>query len=296
MRAIGADQTLPVGSFVRELLLSACQEIEVADAAARKSALDTGAYDPEAIRKLRLSIRRINYQLEALNDAEKVLGAKPLLRRLRAIGQPFGTLRDAQILEQRVAEALAKRRGDKARQIQKKAAAFRRRKEEPVYDAIEGGSAGLAIALLNDYRRALPFQTWLLGDARPLGRRVLRRSRRRLERLAKRARRRPTNENLHELRIAAKHTMYVAQAFARVLGPSATEFGDLLNTLQQTLGRQHDYVVVRAWLKKLGRKNRSLRPLAKKLARYEQRRARQLAEEWTRSWRPVQRFDERRFR
>lgn len=294
MRAPVTDQSLPVGSFLRELLLGACQEIETADAAARQSAVATGVYDPEAIRKLRLSIRRINYQLQALNDAEKVLGAKPLLRRLRVIGRPFGALRDAQILEQRVAEALGKRRGAKVRQIQKRAAAYRRQKEGPVYDAIEGGATGLAITLLNDYRRALPFQTWLLGDARPLGRRVLRRSRRRLERLARRARRRPSNENLHELRIAAKHTMYVAQAFARVLGPAATEFADLLNTLQQTLGRQHDYVVVRAWLKRTGKRHRPLRPMTKKLARYENRRAGQLAEEWVRHWRPIQRFDQKR--
>lgn len=283
-----------VGSFLRELLLTASREIELATAKARESAGDEQAYDPELTRKMRLSVRRVRYQLDALCEVERAFKTTRLVRKLGVVGQPFGALRDAQILEERVRGALGKRaRTPQGKKLRKKAAEFRASKEVPVRDALDAHATDKVLALLNEYRRAMPFQTWLMGDVTPLARAVLKSSWRELERVQRRARRRPSDENLHAVRIVAKRTMYVAQAFTKVLGPPVEEFATRLNDLQQALGRQHDHVIVAKWLSKTAKKTPKLRKLARRLAADERRRARKGARTWRRSWRKVRDLEPR---
>lgn len=289
----GGERIL-VGTFLRELLIAAGREIEAADALARQSSPDGEGYDPELTRKLRLSVRRVRYQLDAMSDVERSLKTAKLVRRLGAVGDPFGALRDAQILEQRVLDALGKRaRTPQGKKLRRKVAAYRQSKENPVYRAVDARAAERAVALLHEYRRAMPFQTWLMGDARPMARAVMKKSWRELERAERRARRRPTDANLHAVRKAAKRTMYVGQAFSRVLGPAVEEFADRVNELQQALGRQHDHVIVAQWLTKTAKKNPRLRRLARRLAKDERRRARKGARTWRRSWRAVRDMEPR---
>ncbi len=282
------DDRILVGSFLRELLLSASREIEAADALARESSRDGRGYDPELTRKLRLSVRRVRYQLDAMADVERSLKTKKLVCRLGIVGEPFGELRDAQILEKRVLDALGKKaRSPQGKQLRKKVAAYRESKETTVYKAAEAHTPERAVTLLNEYRRAMPFETWLMGDARPLARAVMKESWRELERAQRRARRRPTDENLHAVRKVAKRTMYVAQAFTRVLGPSVEEFAERVNDLQQALGRQHDHVIVAQWLARTAKKNPKMRRLARRLAKDERRRSRKGSRTWRRYWRAV---------
>lgn len=269
-----------VGTFVRELLLRASREIEGAAASAREGGSDT-AYDPELTRLLRVSLRRVRYQLAALSAVEPALKTRGVRRRLAELSEPFGALRDAQVLEDAVRGALGARRHRGAgRKILARAVRERRRRERPVRRALEAGASITALTVLDDYRRGLPFRLWLLGEAEPLARRALRVAWGEVERAARRARARPNNRRLHELRVEAKRAMYVARGFAGLLGPGVEELAERLSELQGALGRQHDHANVARWLRRLARARRGLRPRATRLAREESRRARHEARRW----------------
>lgn len=291
--ASGGERIL-VGSFLRELLLAAGREIETAAALARESGEDA-SYDPELTRKMRLSLRRVRYQLAAMTEVERSLKTTKLVHRLGVVGEPFGSLRDAQILEERVRRALgAKGRSAKGKRLRRHAAALRESREVPVRAALDARAADRAIALLNEYRRAMPFQAWLMGDVKPLARVVVKNSWRELERAASHARRHPSDANLHAVRIAAKRTMYVAQGFTTVLGPRAGAFAERLDDLQHVLGRQHDHVIVATWLRAIAKNHPKVRTLTRRLAADERRRARKAARRWRRYWRRVVDVEPRR--
>lgn len=279
----GGERVL-VGTYVRELLLRASREIEEAAARARESGSEE-AYDPELTRLLRVSLRRVRYQLAALSAVEPALKTRGVRRRLAEISEPFGALRDAQVLEDAVRDALGKRRRrGSGKKIMKRARRQRERCERPVRRALDAGASITALTVLDDYRRGLPFQIWLLGDAEPLARRALAATWRDLARAAKRAKKRPSDARLHELRIEAKRAMYVARGFAELLGPRVEDLAERLSDLQSTLGRQHDHVNVAGWLHRLARERRGLRRRARRLAREEAQRAAREARRWRALW------------
>ncbi len=284
----GGERVL-VGTYVRELLLRASREIEEAAARARESG-SADAYDPELTRLLRVSLRRVRYQLAALSAVEPALKTRGVRRRLAEISEPFGALRDAQVLEDAVRDALGgRRRRGAGQKIMRRARRQRRRCERPVRRALDAGASITALTVLDDYRRGLPFQIWLLGDAEPLARRALAATWRDLTRAAKRAKERPSDRRLHELRIEAKRAMYVARGFAELLGPRVEELAERLSDLQSVLGRQHDHVNVAGWLRRLGRERRGLRRRAARLAREESRRAAREARRWRPLWKAAAR-------
>ncbi len=279
----GGERVL-VGTYVRELVLGASREIEGAASRARESGA-SDVYDPELTRLLRVSLRRVRYQLAALSAVEPALKTRGVRRRLAEISEPFGALRDAQVLEDAVRDVLGgRRRRGAGKKILKRARRERERRERPVRRALDAGASITALTVLDDYRRGLPFQIWLLGDAEPLARKALAATWRDLTRAAQRAKERPSDRRLHELRIEAKRAMYVARGFSELLGPRVEVLAERLSDLQSTLGRQHDHVNVAGWLRRLGRERGGLRRGAGRLAREESRRAAKEARRWRALW------------
>ncbi|HEV7535035.1 MAG TPA: CYTH and CHAD domain-containing protein [Acidimicrobiia bacterium] len=67
----------------------------------------------------------------------------------------------------------------------------------------------------------------------------------------------PADEQLHAVRILAKHTRYAAEAAARVAGKPATAFAKQIAAVQTVLGDHQDACVMEAWLRAAGPKTRS---------------------------------------
>jgi CHAD domain-containing protein len=59
----------------------------------------------------------------------------------------------------------------------------------------------------------------------------------------------PADEELHAVRILAKHARYAAEAAARVMGKPAAAFASALAGLQTVLGDHQDACVTEAWLR-----------------------------------------------
>jgi CHAD domain-containing protein len=75
--------------------------------------------------------------------------------------------------------------------------------------------------------------------------------------VARRARRldsHPSDEELHQLRIAAKKCRYAVLALVPLLGDGPARIGALLGVLQDALGEQHDAVVAGHWLQEAVRR------------------------------------------
>jgi CHAD domain-containing protein len=281
-----------MGAMMRGYLSSAVSDIEAADSVVRKHLGEGLADNPEAIRKLRLSFRRVQYELETMAKIEKTLVTKTLIRRLQEIGKPFGNLRDAEVLELRVIKGLGPRgatpEGD---QIIRIAASARRHEHLATEALLDSLAYRETLQTLHEYQRALPTQHVAPAELRPVAQRVLRDSWRELRREVKRTKRNVTNAQLHLLRITAKRALYSTQSFSKVLGPPAEEFALRLDLLQKFLGKQHDQVNAVAWIKAVGKNHLPLKKLAHALAAEEGRRARANAKRWSSRWESVRDLD-----
>jgi CHAD domain-containing protein len=69
----------------------------------------------------------------------------------------------------------------------------------------------------------------------------------------------PADEQLHAVRILAKHTRYAAEASAGVIGKPATRFAKQIAAVQTVLGDHQDACVTEDWLRQAAPKARSTR-------------------------------------
>lgn len=277
-----------VGTFLKLILRGASSEIAAADAVVRRSQQHGTAHDPESIRKLRLSFRRLLYRLEMMSDVEESLSSQDLVRGLDEVGKPLGELRDAEILATLVIKALGDRIGSpEGRQLMAMVTELRRTKQLSADAMINSTMYQDVIRATTGYRDSIATLEASTLSIRPFAHRVMYLSWRRLRKAAKRAKRNGSDDNLHQLRIAAKRSMYSAQAFEELLGTPTQRFASRLGLLQRHLGGQHDHVVTCAWIEKAGEDHPSLRHLTKTLSAKERKRADRSANKWTGRWKAV---------
>jgi len=271
--------------LVRGLLNVARESISAADAVVRKNRLAGDPDDPESIRKLRLSFRRVQYQLTTMSEVDHTLNAKPLIRQLREIGRPFGRLRDAEILELRVTKALGDRRTTpEGRQLIDIVAAIRRVEQQATDSLLNSMEYLETLRSINEFRSSLPPDAVSPAMARPVARRAVAVTWRGLRSEAKRAVADPTDANLHLMRIAGKRMVYSTQAYSYVLGGPADELARRVDAMQKFLGRQHDHVIVSVEIRRVGKDHPLLRELANALSAEERQRADDCARHWPRYW------------
>jgi CHAD domain-containing protein len=287
-------ESLIIGAMMREYLRAAVDDIASADLVVRQHREEGLADNPEAIRKLRLSFRRVQYQLATMAKIEKSLTTKTLIRRLHDVGKPFGDLRDAEVLELRVIKGLGERaQTPKGLQLKKIAADARRLEQLATETLIDSRAYHETLEALNEYRRALPTRNISPTMIQPIAQRVLQTSWKRLRREVKRAKRNGSDANLHYLRITAKRALYSTQIFSNVLGPPAEDYAHRVDLLQKFLGKQHDQVLASAWAKDVGRLHPPLRKLASEFAKDERKRANANAKRWNPYWESVEELQPR---
>ncbi|MFY9782635.1 MAG: CHAD domain-containing protein [Acidimicrobiales bacterium] len=282
------DVRLIVRVLVRGVANVAREEITTAEEVLRKNRLDGDADDPGSVRKLRIAIRRFEYELEALTDLDETLNAEAFIRQLHEIGRPLGRLRDAEILESRVLKAL----GDQAssvegRQLMARVAEERREMQRSSDALVESSVFQETLTAISGLRTSLPSNAVSPAMARPVVQEAVRLSWRNLRQAAKKAKNDESDELLHALRRTVKRTVYLTRAFSYVLGPSSEEFTLRLISLQKILGRQHDHVTVSEWLKAESKREPQLRELMYALASEERDRADGYTSHWVRYWKSV---------
>jgi len=274
-----------VKGFTRGILRFAESDIKMADFTVRNSLREGVPDDPEATRKIRLSFRRIRYVLKTMAAIESSLGAEFLIGRLGDVGKPFGRLRDAEILESTVLKAL----GDRAdttqgRQLLAIAAHARRVEQQTTDHILRSDTYRENIDEVSKFRHSLPSRDSTPDMLKPMAERAMHVSWRALRRVALKAIQDPADTNLHRTRIAAKRTLYAAQALSEVLGMPTEEFVSKVNELQKYLGKQHDLAIASKWCARVSKDYPALRGFSRSLGREVRRRADKRSTRWTEYW------------
>lgn len=277
-----------VKAFTRELLNVAESDIKLADFIVRNNRTEGEPDDPESTRKLRLSFRRVQYRLTTMASIDPTLGADDLIERLYEVGKPFGRLRDAEVLEAGVIKALGNRiASPQGRQLMDLAARERRNLQQKADDLLKSDKYHDTLREVSEFRTSLPTRHASSETLSPMAERAMHLAWRELRRVAKEAKRRPSDKNLHQTRIAAKRTLYAAQALSDILGAPMEEYSRRVDVMQKYLGKQHDLVIGSRWFRDVGRDHPNLKKITKKLAAQERRRADKRARRWTDYWQAV---------
>ena len=256
----GAVTTVGAHSTMGEVVRGA-----VGHALARIVSHDPGVRlgdDPEDVHQARVGTRRLRSDLRTfrpLLDADWVAGLREEAGWYAGL---LGAVRDIEVLMERLerqADSLPKEDSAAvtpivarlAKEREAARAALLRGMDSPRYIGLldrlidaateprfaEGGAAGTAGA-----------------DALPG---LVRRPWRRLAKAVKALPEVPADQELHAVRILAKHTRYAAEAAAPVIGKRATIFAKQMAAVQTVLGDHQDACVMEGWLRQAAGRTRA---------------------------------------
>jgi CHAD domain-containing protein len=240
----------------------------VANALARMVVHDPGVRlgdDPEDVHQARVGTRRLRSDLRTfrpLLDPDWVAGVREEAGWYAAL---LGEVRDTEVLMERLevqAHRLPKEDATGVKSIVRRLA---REREAARSRLLEGMNSPRYVALLDRLTEAAvapQFAAVATGggpgqpaaDALPA---LVRRPWRRLAKAVRALPEVPADEQLHGVRILAKHTRYAAEAASGVVGKRATAFAKQMAAVQTVLGDHQDACVMEAWLRAAGPKTRS---------------------------------------
>lgn len=258
--AVGADSTM--GEVVRA---------SVANALARIVAHDSGVRmgdDPEDVHQARVGTRRLRSDLRTfrpLLDPEWVAGLREEAGWYAAL---LGEVRDSEVLMERLEHQALSLPKEDAAAVKSVVARLAREREAARKRLLAGMDSPRYVALLDrltDATAQPQFASTEAGEPAADPRQpaaealpaLVRRPWRRLAKAVKALPEVPADEQLHEVRILAKHTRYAAEASAGVLGKPASRFAKQIAAVQTVLGDHQDACVTEGWLRQAGPKTRS---------------------------------------
>jgi CHAD domain-containing protein len=282
------EERLIARVLLRGLVHIARGEITAAESAVLGARSQNEQENPESIRLLRISIRRIEYQISTMSEIDTSIRVGELADRLHYVGEPFSELRDTEIISERVVKALGERLHTvEGKRLVGLITEQRVRAQSASDDALDSGGLRSVLDALNEFQQKLPRDAITPAMARPVAQQAVRATWRTVKRSAKLAKKSGEDDDLHKLRRTIKRSVYSTRGFSYVLGPPSEEFAARLVVVQKALGRQHDRVIVSEWFQDAAESDDSLAPLAHAVSREERRRADNGAGEWVGPWKMV---------
>jgi CHAD domain-containing protein len=216
--------------------------------------------DPEAIHQVRVATRRLRSDLKTLEPLLDLKFVDGIRNELRWIGECLGSVRDADVLIERVDEMgrtlhLAP---DATSAIVTELQRDRRTCHHELVDALVSRRYVSLVQTLMTAAENPPLADGVDGErrARPRVRKLVHKSWRRLSRAVKRLDADPDDAALHEIRKRAKRARYAAELAAEALEEDAGGLAKQLADLQDVLGEIQDAVVAEERLGALARDER----------------------------------------
>jgi CHAD domain-containing protein len=211
--------------------------------------------EPEDVHQARVATRRLRSDLRTFAPLVDAAWASSLSEELRWLAAELGSVRDAEVLADRLQATAARLpAGDveAGRHVADRLVAGVASSREGLLAALRGPRY---VALLDRLVEAA-HSPQLTAEADGPARRVLPvlvalpwsrlwRDGRRLDATS-------PDAELHALRIRAKRVRYAAEAVAPVMGQRATRFATAVTRLQTVLGEHQDAVIAAAWLRENG--------------------------------------------
>jgi CHAD domain-containing protein len=216
--------------------------------------------DPEGVHQARVATRRLRSDLRTFRSLVDKKWSTELRDELGWLAERLGDVRDGDVLLARLRESAAG------------LAPTARSDAAPVLQTLEDDRNVAHAALLETLRghryvdlldrlvaaaTAPALRTSANAPASEVVPALVRRPWHKLEKRARALGERPSDEKLHELRIATKRVRYAAEAATPVAGKPAREFGKTAERLQEALGELNDAVVARRWLEEWAQHERS---------------------------------------
>jgi CHAD domain-containing protein len=289
LRAVGAGAPDPTPKVVRALGPRALEPLPgavtavrsdstmgevvqaaVANALARIVAHDPGVRlgdDAEDVHQARVGTRRLRSDLRTfrpLLDPDWVAGLREEAGWYAAL---LGAVRDTEVLMERLEHQAATLPKDDAAAVKPVVTRLAREREKARVHVIEAMDSPRYVALLDRLTEAAGDPQFAAADGGQGARQpaadalpaLVRRPWRRLNKAVKALPEVPADEQLHAVRILAKHTRYAAEAAAGVIGKQATAFAKQMAAVQTVLGDHQDACVMEDWLRRTGLKTRSMK-------------------------------------
>lgn len=208
--------------------------------------------NPEGVHQARVASRRLRSDLRTFRAALDPTWAEPLRAELRWLGTVLGEARDADVLLDRVRARTATIPPTEAPGAAAVIEGLEHRRKEAHITLIESLRSDRYVMLLDRIVEAAEAPA-VLPDAdepvRLIATDLLRGPWRHLRRAVASAGKRPSDAELHTIRIRAKRVRYAADTLAPLTGRPARSFAEAAAGSQLVLGEHNDAVVAEAWLR-----------------------------------------------
>jgi CHAD domain-containing protein len=303
VRALGARATAvpevdPVGltasSMVGELVRHAIA-LSVASLMRHDPGVRLGD-DPEDVHRARVATRRLRSQLRTFGTMLDTEWANALREDLRWLGAGLGSVRDRQVMAQRVRSRTGALTEDDALTVADLSAELQAESEEArgrlVLDMRSDRYIDLIERLVEASRApALTADAQQRADllVASLARRDWKKLRKGIGALPDQ----PADAELHRIRILAKRVRYAAEAAEPIAGKIAARFAEAAAALQDVLGDHQDSVTAQQWLRQAGRGPRAF--VAGALTALERETAAHDRAAWHNAWKKLDRKRLRRW-
>jgi CHAD domain-containing protein len=252
----------------------------------------TGGGSPDALRKLRVGLRRLRSDLQTFAPILDREWAAGLRARLGDLGSGLGSVRDAEVLAARLAGTVASlpdQHRDAAQPLLDTATAQLAVARTQLLVRLAGDEY---VELLDAMVVALTDPRWADGEAVPPVSRLARRPWRRLRDGVRSVDGATDEHQLHRVRILAKRARYAADACVPAVGEQAARCAGRLAALQTVLGEHQDAVVTQAWLQAQAGAAADLAFVAGELAAIELARRRRAEAGWLDAWKAASRKED----
>jgi CHAD domain-containing protein len=246
--------------------------------------------DVRGVHQARVGLRRLRSHLRTFRRVIDIEWASALSAEAAWLADSLGTVRDLDVLKTRLIEGAMLQVPEHAPAIAGLVAVLESEREEGLQKHLDvrrtARFSGL-VGRLDEAARLMP--------GRPLGEepadflvpRMLQRTWRELRDSAKAAKKDPTIENLHTVRIRAKRMRYANEAASPVLGPPARRTARASEMLQERLGEWHDASAAHDWLERSALGHPEFATVAHRLATLETTAAEIAAATWNTEFRQI---------
>jgi len=252
--------------------------------------------DPEDVHRARVATRRLRSQLRTFRTLLDAEWANALREDLRWFGAGLGSVRDRQVMAQRLRSRTSALAEDDALMVADLSAELHAESEEArgrlVLDMRSDRYVDL-IERLVEASRAPALTANAQQRAEVVVPALARRDWKQLRKGVAALPDQPADPALHRIRILAKRVRYAAEAAEPIAGKIATRTAEDAAALQNVLGDHQDSVTVQQWLREAGKGPRAF--VAGELTALERETAARDREAWHNVWKKLDRKRLRRW-
>jgi CHAD domain-containing protein len=242
--------------------------------------------DPETVHQARVATRKLRSDLRTFRSLLSEQWTNALRAKIKWLAKEFGAVRDADVLLARLRSNAAQLSDQDAKAADAVIETFAGECERARQSLAKLLKEERYVALLDELVNAAtdpriePLATAPATDVLP---RLVEKPWRKLNRAVLALGENPDDDQLHRVRIKAKHCRYAAEAVIPVLGKSAARFARRVQRLQSVLGDLHDAGVAARRLHKIDGAREEIF-IAGELAAMEARAARKARGGWRKAW------------